>query len=303
MADSKYISKVRIGNEDFAFRDKEALAAAQAAQSVAENISVPVDGVTSDITFKDANGKMYKLALDGKKVKLVAVTYNAPTITLSNFKWNGAATTSYNIDAPSTSSVTGEVSGTLTVTNGTKPTCNVSGVTISGSASPYTIGGSAAIGNNASVTFTFTTQGTMADPSTGQTAKPTKSQTISRTGVIATGVAYNAANVTPTSNNTGGFKFNINSTAISPSAVTIGTTTVTLTMSTTGYIYIFSNAEKSFALSLSKTDVDGTQIAGGLDYVGTAKTYSTGNKTYYIYRSSNTFTSGANVYVKTIGNN
>ena len=63
MADSKYISKVRIGNEDFAFRDKEALAAAQAAQTAANNISVPVDGVTGDITFKDANGKMYKLAL------------------------------------------------------------------------------------------------------------------------------------------------------------------------------------------------------------------------------------------------
>ena len=52
MAD-KYISKVRIGNENFTIRDKEAYRA--------DNI--PVNGVNGDITFKDANGKMYKLSL------------------------------------------------------------------------------------------------------------------------------------------------------------------------------------------------------------------------------------------------
>ena len=104
MAD-KYISKVRIGNENFTIRDKGALAEAQAAaqaaqtaanaaqaaqaaankaQSTADRISIPVTGVTDDITFKDSNGKMFKLALDNKNVKLVAVTYNAPSISISN---------------------------------------------------------------------------------------------------------------------------------------------------------------------------------------------------------------------------
>ena len=82
----KYISKVRISGENFVIRDKEALAAAQAAQSTANSISVPVTGVTDDITFKDANGKMFKLKLEDKNVKLVAVTYNVPTIILNDFK-------------------------------------------------------------------------------------------------------------------------------------------------------------------------------------------------------------------------
>ena len=65
----KYISKVRISGENFVIRDKDSYALAQAAKNTADNISVPVTGVTDDITFKDANGKMYKLS-DPFHVKL-----------------------------------------------------------------------------------------------------------------------------------------------------------------------------------------------------------------------------------------
>lgn len=301
MADSKYISKVRIGNEDFAFRDKEALAAAKAAQTAANNISVPVDGVTGDITFKDANGKMYKLALDGKKVKLVAVTYNAPTISISGFKWNGAATTSYSVDAPNTSSVTGTVAGTITVSNGQKPTCGTTGVTISGSGTTYTIGGSVAIANNGSTSFQFTTKGATVNPSTGTyDSASTTSITISRTATVAAAWTFNATALQPESNKTGGFKFTMGSTAVTPTTVTINNnTTVTLKPASAGYIYIFTNAAKSFVMSTDKATVDSAKLGGGVVDLSDVQTYSIG-KTYKVYRSLNSFAANTNVYVKAI---
>ena len=125
----KYISKVRISGENYVIRDKDsyalaqaaktaaqtAQAAADAAQNTADHISVPVDGVTGDITFKDKNDKMYRLDLVGKKVKLVAVTYNAPSIKINDFTWNNSNATSYKIDKPSTGSVSGAVADELTI--------------------------------------------------------------------------------------------------------------------------------------------------------------------------------------------
>ena len=301
MAEEKYISKVRIGGENFVIRDKEALAAAQAAQSTANSISVPVTGVTDDITFKDANGKMFKLKLENKNVKLVAVTYNAPSISISNFTWNGSDATSYSVDQPSTGSVDGAVTGTITVTNGTKPTCNISTVSISGDSSPYTIGGSATVANNDSLTITFTTTGTMADPSTGITSSPSTSKTVSRATTTASGWAVNAAAVQPGSNTTGGFKFNINSTAVTPATASFGNNqTVELSSgSTGGYIYIFTNDAKSFVMSTDKATVDSTKLGGGIVDLGTVKTYSI-SKTYYVYRSLASFAANTKVYVKAI---
>ena len=308
MAEEKYISKVRIGGENFVIRDKDTLAAAQAAQaaadkaqSTADRISVPVDGVNGDITFKDANGKMYKLSLDSKKVKLVAVTYNAPSISISNFTWNGSNSTSYSVDQPSTGSVSGAVAGTITVDNGAKPTCSVGTVSISGDSSPYTIGGTASVNNNGSLEIKFTTTGTMADPSTGKTEKPTASKTVSRTSTAASGWTVNAAAVQPTSNTTGGFKFNINSTAVTPDTTkTFGNNqTVTLTTNTAGYIYIFTNAAKSFVMSTDKATVDSTKLGGGIVDLTAVATYTIG-KSYYVYRSLASFTSGTNVFVKAI---
>lgn len=307
MAEEKYISKVRISGENFVIRDKDSYALAQAAktaadaaQSTADKISVPVDGVNGDITFKDANGKMYRLDLDSKKVKLVAVTYNAPSISISNFTWNGSNSTSYDVDQPSTGSVNGAVAGTITVANGTKPTCNISSVSILGDSSPYTIGGTATVGNNNSATITFTTSGTMADPSTSITSSPAVSKTVSRANTTASGWAVNAAEVQPTSNTTGGFKFNINSIEVTPATASfVNNTTVTLTPSTAGYIYIFTNSAKSFVMSTDKATVDSAKLGGGIVDLTAASTYTIG-KSYYVYRSLRPCAANTNVYVKAI---
>ena len=303
----KYISKVRIGNENFTIRDKDsyalaqtAKAAAEKAQNAADNISVPVDGVNGDITFKDKNDRMYRLELVGKKVKLVAVTYNAPSISISKFTWNGSENLSWNVDQSSTSSVRGAVTGTITVTNGKKPTCNISTVSISGESSPYTIGGSADVANNGSLEIKFTTTGTMADPSTGVTAKPAAAKTISRTSIAASGWTVNAAAVQPESNTTGGFKFNINSTAVTPDTESFGNNaTVTLTPDTAGYIYIFTNSAKSFVMSTDKATVDSAKLGGGIVDLTAVATYTI-RKSYYVYRSLRPCTANTNVFVKAI---
>ena len=287
----KYISKVRIGNENFTIRDKEAYRA--------DNI--PVDGVNGNITFKDANGKMYKLALDSKKVKLVAVTYNAPTISISNFTWNGSDNLSWNVDQPSKNMEEKAVSGTINVANGTKPTCSVDTVTISGTSSPYTIGGTAVIPNNNSLTITFTTTGTMADPSTGNTAKPTASKTVSRTTTVTSAYMVNSSATSPTQYIQGGFRFTVGAGQVTPTAKEFGNNqTVTLSSgSTGGYIYIFTSSAKSFVMSTDKATVDSAKLGGGIVDLGTAKTYSI-SKTYYVYRSLNPVAASTNVYVKAI---
>lgn len=286
----KYISKVRIGNENFTIRDKEAYRA--------DNI--PVNGVTGDITFKDNNGKMFKLSLVDKKVKLVAVTYNAPSIKINDFTWNNSNNLSWNVDQPATGSVSGAVAGTITVANGTRPTCSVSTVSISGDSSPYTIGGTATVNNNNSLTITFTTTGTMADPSTGNTAKPSASKTVSRTTTTASGWIVNAAAVQPESNTTGGFKFNINSTTVTPKSASFAdNTTVTLTPDTSGYIYIFTKDAKSFVMSTDKATVDSAKLGGGIVDLTAVATYTIG-KSYYVYRSLASFAANTDVYVKAI---
>ena len=311
----KYISKVRISGENFVIRDKDSYALAQAAktaaqtaksaadaaQSTADRISVPVTGVTDDITFKDANGKMFKLKLENKNVKLVAVTYNAPTIILNDFKWNNSITTSYKIDQLSTGSVSGAVAGTLIVTNGQTPTCNVQGVTITKSGSSYILGGTASIANKSSQSFTFTTTGATKNPSTDKyDTATTPAVTISRKSIAAGGWTVNAAVATPTSNITGGFKFNINDTAVTPDEKAFGDNkTVELIPSTAGYIYIFTNGAKSFVMSTDKETVDSAKLGGGIVNLGTATTYST-RETYYVYRSKDPCVASTKVYVKAI---
>lgn len=291
MANSKYISKVRIGNEDFTIRDKEAYRA--------DNI--PVNGVTGDITFKDANGKMYKLSLDSKKVKLVAVTYNAPSISISDFTWNNSNNLSWNVDQPSKNPEEKAVSGTITVANGKKPTCNVNTVTISGDSSPYTIGGTAAIPNNGSVEIKFTTTGTMADPSTGATASPSASKTVSRTTTVTSAYMVNSSATSPISYTQGGFRFTVGGVQVAPTATTFrnNETTTLSSGSTGGYIYIFTSSAKSFVMSTDKATVDSNKLGGGVMDPTTANTYSI-NKKYYIYRSLRPFAANTNVYVKAI---
>ena len=75
--------------------------------------------------------------------------------------------------------------------------------------------------------------------------------------------------------------------------------TVTLTTNTAGYIYIFTNAAKSFVMSTDKATVDASKLGGGIVDLGTTTTYST-RKTYYVYRSLNPFAANTNVYVKAI---
>lgn len=297
----KYISKVRISGENYVIRDKDSYALAQAAKTAAENITVPVDGVNGDITFKDKNDKMYRLDLVGKKVKLVAVTYNAPSIKIDNFTWNNSDNLSWNVDQPSTTIEEKTVAGTITVTNGQKPTCNVSGVTISGNSSPYTIGGKAAIPNNDSLTITFTTIGTMADPSTGKTAKPTASKTVSRTTTVTSAYMVNSSAAAPAQYIRGGFKFTVGAGQVTPTAKTFGNNeTVTLSSgSTGGYIYIFTDSAKSFVMSTDKATVDSAKLGGGVMDPTTAKTYSI-QKQYYIYRSLNPFAANTDVFVKAI---
>lgn len=291
MANSKYISKVRIGNEDFTIRDKEAYRA--------DNI--PVNGVTGDVTFKDNNGKMFKLSLVDKKVKLVKVTYNAPSIKINDFTWNNSNNLSWNVDQPSKNPEEKAVGGTITVTNGTKPTCSVSTITIDGTASPYTIGGTAAIPNNDSITITFTTTGTMADPSTGNTAKPTASKTVSRTSTVTSAYMVNSSATSPITYTQGGFRFTVGGTQVTPTAKEFGDNkTITLSSgSTGGYIYIFTDSAKSFVMSTDKATVDSSKLGGGVMDPVTVKTYSI-QKPYYVYRSKASFAANTDVFVKAI---
>ena len=319
----KYISKVRIGSENFVIRDKGALAEAQAAaqaaqaaqaaadaaQNTADHITVPVNGVTGDITFKDANHKMYKLSLVDKKVKLVAVTYNAPTASITAASWNGVnasinsgnATLSRYVDQDGTGSVTGNITGSITTANASRPTVSgASGPTVGNSASPWSMGGTAAVGNNASVTINYTAQGSTKNPSTNAYDTKTCTFTISRTATITSGVYYYASATTPNQNITGGFKFNFDSNAVTPTTQTFGDNkTVKLITNTAGYIYIFTNSAKSFVMSTDQETVDSAKLGGGIVNLGTVKTYSI-SKTYYVYRSKDSFVSGANVYVKAI---
>lgn len=295
----KYISKVRIGNENFTIRDKEAYRA--------DNI--PVNGVTGDITFKDANGKMFKLSLDSKKVKLVAVTYNMPTASITAASWNGQnasinsgnATLSRYVDQDGTGNVTGNITGSITTENASKPTVSgVNGPNVGNSASPWSMGGSAEVANNASVKIIYTAQGSIKNPSTNAYDAKKCTFTISRTATITSGVSYYASAITPTQNITGGFKFNFDNTAVTPEVASFGDNkTVELTTKTSGYIYIFTNSAKSFVMSTDKATVDSAKLGGGIVDLGTVKTYSI-SKTYYVYRSLASFVSGANVYVKAI---
>ena len=308
MADIKYISKVRIANEDFSFRDKEALAAAQAAQSTADNI--PVNGVNDDITFKDSNGKMFKLSLVDKKVKLVKVTYNAPTASIISVSWNnvnadtnlGNATLSRYVDQDGTGSVVGVISGSIITANASKPTVSgVTGPSVGHSESPWLMDGYAEVKNNDSVTINYTAQGSIKNPSTNVYDTKTCTFTISRTATITSGVHYYASAITPAQNITGGFKFNFDSTAVTPTTQDFGNNqTVELSSgSTGGYIYIFTNSAKSFVMSTDKSTVDSTKLGGGIVDLGTVKTYSI-SKTYYVYRSLNPFAANTKVYVKAI---
>ena len=298
---NSYISKVRIGNTDFSFRDAEALAAAQAAQSAVSGLTVPVDGVTGDVTFKDANGNMYILTLDDKKVKLIRVEYNAPTITISGFKWNGSSTKSYNIDEPSTSSVNGAVKGTLTVSNGGTPTCNIEDVTITGEGPEYEIGGSVTIDNNSSKSFTFTTQGTTANPSTGTVESASTTEiTVSRTSTVTSAWTMHSQDLQPANDKTGGFKFKFNGTSVTPTTQAFkDNTIVTLTTTSAGYIYIFTNSAKSFVMSTDLDTVGGKFPGGVITDLTDVQTYTTG-KTYKVYRSYDSYPKNKTVYVKSI---
>lgn len=311
MADKKYISKVRIGSENYSFRDTEALAAAQQAQHDIDNFeipAVPVNGVTDDIVFKDANGKFYKLALTDGKVKLVAVSYSAPTASITAASWNGisarissgnASITRY-VDEDGTGSVTGTITGSITTANAVKPTVSdVTGPTISNDASPWIMGGTVAVNNNASVTIKYNAVGTVANPSTNQKETATRSFTISRTATVESGVVYNVSDVNPASNITGGFKFGFADQEIAPTAQTFANNTTVELTSTGGYVYIFTNAPKSFVLSTDKATIDSAKLGGGVIDKGTVKTYSI-QKTYYAYRSLSSFASGTKVYVKSI---
>lgn len=315
----KYISKVRISGENYVIRDKDSYALAQAAKTAAQeakntadNISVPVTGVTDDITFKDANGKMFKLKLENKNVKLVAVTYNLPTASITAASWNGQnanidssgnATLTRYVDQDGTGDVTGNITGSIKTENASKPTVSgASGPNVGNSASPWSMGGNATVANNGSVTITYSAQGSIKNPSTNAYDTEKCTFKISRTATIASGVHYYASAITPTQNVTGGFKFNFGSSnTVTPATQSFGDNkTVTLTTpSTAGYIYIFTNAAKSFVMSTDKATVDSAKLGGGIVDLGTAKTYSI-SKTYYVYRSLNPVAASTNVYVKAI---
>ena len=52
-------------------------------------------------------------------------------------------------------------------------------------------------------------------------------------------------------------------------------------------------------MSTDKATVDASKLGGGIVDLGTVKTYSI-SKPYYVYRSKDSFVSGAKVYVKAI---
>ena len=262
---------------------------------IAERKVKDVDGGT---VFKDANGNLFKLTLVDGNVTLSKVAYSAPTIAWVNqLSWSGSSM----VDGGGTGAQSANVTGSIKVTNGTKPVSSVATVTVGdkGADGIYPISGSLSVPNNGEATVTFTTTGINKNPVTNNKDTKSTSKTFSKKTTYSNGIAEYSTEITPTSDITGGFVCNMNNVKTTITNIDDTTTTRNHKMTADGYLYIFRTDNKAFLINPDKDTVDGGLLAGGNVALGTIKSYSI-QKTYYVTRSSNKYKAGTTVYFKAL---
>ena len=260
--------------------------------------AIHVKNVDSNTVFKDGNGNLFKLTLNGNNVALSKVTYSAPTIAWVNeLSWSGSSM----VDGGGTGTQSANVTGSIKVTNGTTPVSSVSTVTIGakGTDGTYPISGTLSVPNNGSANVTFTTTGVNKNPVSDKQDTVSISKTFSKTTTYSDGIAEYASEITPTSDNTGGFVCNMNNVKTTIANIANTTTTRNHTMKADGYLYIFRTDNRAFLINPDKGTVDGGLLAGGNVALGTIKSYSI-QKNYYVTRSANKYKAGTTVYFKAL---
>ena len=258
-----------------------------------------VKDVDSGTVFKDANGNFFKLILNGSSnVALSKVTYSAPKIAWVNeLSWSGSSM----VDGGGTGSQSANVTGSIKVTNGTKPVSSVSTVTIGaiGTDGTYPISGTLSVPNNGDAIVKFTTTGTHTNPVSNKKDTVSIDKTFSKRTTYSDGIAEYASEITPTSDTTGGFVCNMNNTKTTITNIDDTKTTRNHTMKADGYLYIFRADNKAFLINPDKGTVDGGLLAGGNVALGSIQSYSI-KKNYYVTRSSNKYKAGTTVYFKAL---
>ena len=260
--------------------------------------AIKVKDVDSGTVFKDGNGNLFRLTLTSNKVALSKVTYSAPTIAWkTELSWSGSSM----VDGGGTGAQSANVTGSIKVTNGTKPTSSVTTVTIGdkGTDGTYPISGTLSVPNNGEATVTFTTTGTDTNPVTNNKDKKSISKTFNKKSTYSDGIVEYATEITPTSDITGGFACKMNNAKTNITNIDNTTTTRNHTMKADGYLYIFRADNKAFLINPDKGTVDGGLLAGGNVALGSIKSYSI-QKNYYVTRSANKYKAGTTVYFKAL---
>lgn len=257
-----------------------------------------VKDVDSSTVFKDANGNLFKLILNGSNVALSKVTYSAPTIEFVNqLSWSGSSM----VDSGGTGAQSANVTGSIKVTNGTKPVSSVSTVTVGnkGADGIYPISGTLSVPNNGFADVTFTTTGDNINPVTNKKDTVSINKTFSKRSTYSNGIAEYASEITPTSNTNDGFVCNMNNVKTNITNIDDTTTTRNHRMKADGYLYIFRADNKAFLINPDKGTVDGGLLAGGNVALGSIQSYSI-KKNYYVTRSANKYKAGTTVYFKAL---
>lgn len=271
--------------------------------NIDQTVAGKVAGANSQKSFQDKTGKYFTLTIDvNHNVVLTEVVYHAPTITCTNSTWASSSNLVREVDSEgSTGSVTKPFETTITVTNGDglTPTTTTQGITLENiSTGKWKAIGDVAVANDGLTKITFSATGAENNPSLGDRETVNAAVTISRQKLVDVGYASNADRNATLENNSNGFVCKMNGTAQQLTESTGYKDGATQTAENiNGYLYIFSRTRKSFAISASKSTIDGTKLAGGALHVKEVNLYST-NAQYYVYRSLKSFT--GTVYFKAI---
>lgn len=269
--------------------------------NIDKTVAGKVAGANSEKVFQDKTGKYFTLTIDSNnKVVLTEVDYRAPKITCENSKWANSSNLVREVDSEgSTGSVTKPFETIITVVNGDTPTTTTQGITLERiSTYEWKASGNVAVANDGSTAITFSATGGEKNPSSGAYETVNATVTISRQKLVDVGYASNAKRDAALTNAGNGFVCKMDETAQQLTESTGYKDGVTQTATdVNGYLYIFSRTKKSFAISASKSTIDGTKLAGGALHAIEVSLYSTNTK-YYVYRSLKSFT--GTVYFKAI---
>lgn len=269
--------------------------------NIDKTVAGKVAGANSEKVFQDKTGKYFTLTIDSNnKVVLTEVDYRAPKITCEDSKWANSSNLVREVDSEgSTGSVTKPFETKITVINGDTPTTTAQGITLERiSTYEWKASGNVAVANDGSTEITFRATGAENNPSLGHQETVNATVTISRQKRVDVGYASNAKRDAVLTNAGNGFACKMDETAQQLTECTSYNDGVTQTATNVnGYLYIFSRTRKSFAISASKSTIDGTKLAGGALDAIEVNLYSTNTK-YYVYRSVNSFT--GTVYFKAI---